>query len=168
MQFLFKTDVAYVGANHYSHGHHSMIGSPTSSSKWFEYSAHVQPRHTDYAGVVWHGSYLEWMEAARIDTFRTVGLEYADLVQLGCDLPVIDLSLRYQKAIQMGEGVVVRSRISRIEKVRLFWEQDIFCVNDEKPRILGRVTLVPVNSERGRILRKVPQVLQNAIDQLVR
>ncbi len=144
-----------------------MHASPQLSNRWFDYSVRVQPRHTDYAGIVWHGSYLEWMEAARIDTFRSVGLEYAALVQMGCDLPVIDVSLRYQKAIPMGEEVIVKSRISKREKVRLHWDQDIFCINDEKPCLLGHVTLVPVNSENGRILRKPPKTLQDAIDHIM-
>lgn len=144
-----------------------MNPSPQCSSPWFEYPIRVQPCHTDYAGVVWHGSYLEWMEAARINAFRTVGLEYATLVQLGCDLPVIDLSLQYRKAIQMGNEIIVKTRLSKLDKVRLFWDQDIFCINTEKPCVLGRVTLVPVNSKNGRILRTSPQVLQDAINQLI-
>ncbi|NJN38312.1 MAG: acyl-CoA thioesterase [Acaryochloridaceae cyanobacterium CSU_3_4] len=140
---------------------------PTQSSPWFEYYVHVQPRHTDYAGVVWHGSCLEWMEAARIAAFRTVGLEYSELVQVGCDLPVIDVSVRYQKVIKMGEVAIVKSRISRFEKVRLYWDQQVFCADDKKPCIVGEVTLVPVQSESGRILRRLPQLLQDAVDKIL-
>lgn len=71
-----------------------MIPNADRPSPWFEYFVRVQPRHTDYAGVVWHGSYVEWMEAARIDAFRTVGLEYADLVKGD----VICLSSNYPSA----------------------------------------------------------------------
>jgi acyl-CoA thioesterase FadM len=56
---------------------------------WLEYPVIVQPHHTDYAGVVWHGTYLAWMEEARVAALRTVGVEFADLVAMGCDLPVI-------------------------------------------------------------------------------
>ena len=37
-----------------------------ASENWFEYPVRVQPHHTDYAGVVWHGAYIAWMEEARI------------------------------------------------------------------------------------------------------
>ena len=33
---------------------------------WFEYPVRAQPHHTDYAGIVWHGTYLTWMEEARV------------------------------------------------------------------------------------------------------
>lgn len=143
------------------------MDSENLSSNWFEYPVRVQPHHTDYAGVVWHGSYLEWMEAARIAMFRNVGVEYADLVKLGCDLPVIDLSLRYQKVIRMGEAAIVKSRISKFEKVRLYWDQHIFSVDAKKPNVVGAVMLVPCQTDTGRILRHPPQILQDAIEQLL-
>lgn len=144
-----------------------MNASVTLFSDWFAYTVRVQPRHTDYAGIVWHGSYLEWMEAARIEVFRNIGLEYADLVQWGCDLPVVDLSLQYRQPMRMGTVAVVKSRLRKLEKVRLRWEQNVFCDNNDKACVLGQITLVPFNSESGRILRKVPKVLQDAIDQIV-
>ena len=143
-----------------------MSASSQWPSVWFEYFAQVQPHHTDYAGVVWHGAYLEWMEAARIEVFRAVGLDYADLVKMGCDLPVIELSLRYQQAIPMGKAIVIKSRIRQIRKVRLFWDQHIYCANDVKPRMIGQVTLVPVNTEKGSILRTPPSAFQQAISHI--
>ncbi len=41
---------------------------PTQTdSVWFEYPVRAQPHHTDYAGVVWHGSYIIWLEEARVE-----------------------------------------------------------------------------------------------------
>jgi len=60
-----------------------LILSPTP---WLDYPVRVQPHHTDYAGVAWHGSYWAWLEEARIDCLRQGGIEFADLVNLGCDL----------------------------------------------------------------------------------
>jgi acyl-CoA thioester hydrolase len=144
-----------------------MNSTPTQSSSWFEYIVHVQPRHTDYAGVVWHGSYLEWMEAARIAAFRKVGLEYAELVQLGCDLPIIEMSLRYRKALKMGEVATIQSRVIKFEKVRLYWEQQVVSTQRDKPCMESEIILIPVQSQTGRILRKIPQILQDAIDQIL-
>ncbi|MEM9979094.1 MAG: acyl-CoA thioesterase, partial [Cyanobacteria bacterium P01_D01_bin.2] len=28
------------------------------ANRWFDYGFRVQPHHTDYAGVVWHGTYI--------------------------------------------------------------------------------------------------------------
>ncbi|HBY76317.1 MAG TPA: acyl-CoA thioesterase, partial [Cyanobacteria bacterium UBA11148] len=65
-----------------------------TTEHWFEYPVRVHPHHTDYAGVVWHGTYITWMEEARVECLRSIGIDYADLVALGCELPVVELSLR--------------------------------------------------------------------------
>ena len=69
---------------------------------WFEYVVRVHPHHTDYAGIVWHGTYLSWMEEARVESLRSIGIEFAELVNLGCDLPVVELSLRYHEPVKLG------------------------------------------------------------------
>jgi acyl-CoA thioester hydrolase len=46
------------------------------------------------------------MEEARIECLRSIGIEFADLVTLGCDLPVVELSVRYHRSIQLSMEVV--------------------------------------------------------------
>ena len=92
------------------------------SANWFEYPIVVHPHHTDYAGVVWHGTYLTWMEAARVECLKSIGIDFADLVAMGCDLPVVDLSVRYHRALKMGESAIVKTRTIDMEGVRIVWE----------------------------------------------
>ena len=66
-----------------------------TSEPWFEYPITVYPHHTDYAGVVWHGHYIQWLEEARVACLQSIGLDYAELVRLGCELPVLELTTRY-------------------------------------------------------------------------
>lgn len=140
--------------------------SSQESANWFEYSVRVQPQHTDYAAIVWHGTYINWMEAARIEALRQVGVDFTDLVQLGCDLPVIELSLRYHQSLKMGDIAVVKSCLSQIKGVRLYWQQHIYSAQQLKPSVTAQVTLVPINRKEGRILRKVPPQMQQALKAL--
>ncbi|PZD74833.1 Acyl-CoA thioester hydrolase YbgC [Acaryochloris thomasi RCC1774] len=137
------------------------------ASQWFEYSVRVQPQHTDYAAVVWHGTYISWMEAARIDALRRVGIEFTDLVQLGCDLPVIELSLRYHQPLRMGDIAVVKSCLSQVKRVKLYWEQHIYTAHHPKPLVTAQVTLVPVHRPEGRIIRQLPAQMQQAVAALL-
>lgn len=78
---------------------------PTSENQddgWFNYPVHVYPHHTDYSGVVWHGTYLTWMEAARVECLRSVGMSFEELIGAGVDLPVAEMSLRYHRSARMG------------------------------------------------------------------
>jgi acyl-CoA thioester hydrolase len=45
---------------------------PLAFENWFEYAIRAQPHHTDYSGVVWHGSYITWMEEARVECLEAV------------------------------------------------------------------------------------------------
>lgn len=137
------------------------------SAHWLEYSVRVQPQHTDYAAIVWHGTYVSWMEAARIEALRQVGVDFTDLVHLGCDLPVIELSLRYHQSLKMGDTAVVKSRLSQIKGVRLHWQQHIYGAQQQKPSVTAQVTLVPINRKEGRIIRQLPHQMQQALAALL-
>lgn len=143
-----------------------MIASP-EVQQWFDYSVRVQPCHTDYAAVVWHGSYINWMEAARIDALRELGIEFSDLVASGCDLPVVKLSVNYHQPLKMGEVAMVKSGLSQIKKVRMYWEQHIYSTGQPKPCVTAQVMLVPVNRQTGRVIRTLPPHLLQVLEALV-
>jgi acyl-CoA thioester hydrolase len=106
------------------------------------------------------------MEEARIAALEQAGVGYAELVSMGCDLPVIELSLSYRKALQMGDRVRVRTRLERFEKVRFRWIQNICALDTDLCFVTGRVTLVAVDRENHRILRRLPPLVQNAVARL--
>ncbi|WP_071517782.1 thioesterase family protein [Geitlerinema sp. PCC 9228] len=137
-----------------------------NSPSWFEYPVKAHPHHTDYAGVVWHGAYIAWMEEARVEYLSAIGIEYTDLVNSGCNLPVVDLSVRYHKPMYMGMTAVVKSRMQSMEGVKLVWEYEIADPQSHEVFVTGQVTLVPVDAEKGKILRRLPPVLKNAIAKL--
>jgi acyl-CoA thioester hydrolase len=137
---------------------------PSQSEVWFNYPILVQPHHTDYAGVVWHGSYVAWLEEARIAALGQVGIAFADLVAMGCDLPVIEIHLNYRKALQMEQRVRVRSRLKAVERVRLIWIQNVCALEPEQLcYVTGRVVNVPVDRQQQKILRTFPPLLEKAI-----
>jgi len=130
---------------------------------WFEYQIRVQPHHTDYAGSVWHGSYIAWMEEARVECLRSIGIEFADLVALGCDLPVVELSVRYHQAIRLGMAVVVKTRMAEATGVRINWDYAIVSADGQQLYTTAQVTLVAVDRERGKIMRQLPTSVKDAL-----
>jgi acyl-CoA thioester hydrolase len=133
------------------------------SANWFEYPIVVHPHHTDYGGIVWHGTYLTWMEEARVECLKSIGIDFADLVSMGCDLPVVDLSLRYHRSLKMGESAIVKTRTIDMEGVRIIWEYEIQSVDREITYLTGMVTLVAVDREKGKIMRQLPNTVKDAL-----
>ncbi|MCC0178360.1 acyl-CoA thioesterase [Waterburya agarophytonicola K14] len=133
------------------------------SQSWFEYPVKAQPHHTDYAGIVWHGTYLAWMEEARVEYLRSIGIEFADLVALGCDLPVVELSIRYHLPVRLGVSAIVKTRLVETKGVRINWDYEIRSYDGQELFMTGKVVLVGVDREKGKIMRKLPPVVQNAL-----
>lgn len=141
-------------------------GADPGDLPWFEYPVCVYPHHTDYAGVVWHGSYIQWMEEARVEYFRSMGVDFAQLVAIGCDLPVVDLSVRYQKPLQLGMRAILKTRLAEITGVRQIIQCQICSLDGDERYMTAQVTLVAVDRQRGKVLRKLPPMLVDALMKL--
>ncbi|MGD1804599.1 acyl-CoA thioesterase [Dapis sp. BLCC M126] len=133
---------------------------------WFEYVVRVHPHHTDYAGIVWHGTYISWMEEARVESLRSIGIEFAELVNLGCDLPVVELSARYHKPVKLGMVVMVKSRMVNIQGVKLDWDYQIQSLDGKELYVTAKVTLVTVDKEKGKIMRRLPPPIEAILTKL--
>ncbi len=138
-------------------------GLRATAEYWFTYPVKAQPHHTDYAGIVWHGTYLTWMEEARVECLCSIGIEFADLVALGCDLPVVELSLRYHRPIRLGMSAVVKTRMTETEGVRIHWDYQIQSPEGDELYLSGRVTLVGVDREKGKVMRQLPPPVKEAL-----
>jgi acyl-CoA thioester hydrolase len=137
-----------------------------NTENWFTYRIQVYPHHTDYAGVVWHGSYITWMEEARVEYLRSIGINFADLVALGCDLPVIEMSLRYHQFLRMGMEALLKTRMMPMDGVRMDWDYQIQSLNGEELYLTAKVTLVAVDREKGKIMRQLPPAVKDALVKL--
>jgi acyl-CoA thioester hydrolase len=140
--------------------------SAEASLSWFEYPIRVQPHHTDYGGVVWHGAYVAWLESARIECLRAAGVSFEHLVSLGYDLPVVDLSLRYRQPLRLGEMALVKARLAPVTGVRLNWLYEIEAVEAAGERSLcvsAQVSLVTVDIVQRKILRRLPSEIKTAV-----
>ncbi|MBW4464653.1 MAG: acyl-CoA thioesterase [Pegethrix bostrychoides GSE-TBD4-15B] len=136
---------------------------PLPVDYWFEYPVRVQPHHTDYAGVVWHGTYITWLEEARVEALRLTGLDYAQLVSLGCELPVIDLAIQYRRPLKMGMTGLVKARMQPMQGVRIIWDYEI-CTSDGQLCVTAQVTLVTLDWQTGKIMRRLPPELKQVLD----
>ncbi len=137
-----------------------------TAENWFEYPVRAQPHHTDYAGVVWHGTYIAWMEEARVECLRSIGIDFADLVALGCDLPVVELSVRYHRPVLMGMSAIVRTRMAALDGVRINWDYQIQSPDKKDLYVSAQVTLVTVDREKRKIMRQLPPAVKDALAKL--
>lgn len=137
-----------------------------TSENWFEYPIRVYPHHTDCAGIVWHGNYIQWLEEARIEYLRSFGLDYGELVALGCELPVVDLSIRYHYSLRLGDDAVLRTCLNEMSGVRMHWAYQLQSLDRATKYLTAEVTLVAVDREKGKIMRSLPPAVKDILVKL--
>jgi acyl-CoA thioester hydrolase len=137
------------------------------NENWFEYQVTVYPHHTDYSGMVWHGAFVTWMEEARVECLKSIGIDFADVVKMGCDLPVVEMSLRYHRSLTMGSEAVVKCKVQNLDGVRIKWDYEIQSVDRETTYLTGTVALVAVDMDKGKIMRQIPPTVKEALVRLV-
>lgn len=74
---------------------------------------------TDLMGVVYHGTYLRYLEHARVEFMRELGFAYADLERTGVGLPVIDLALTYLQPARYDDILTVEVGVAKLGFARL-------------------------------------------------
>ncbi|MCL2934965.1 MAG: acyl-CoA thioesterase, partial [Trichodesmium sp. MAG_R03] len=92
----------------------------------------------------------------------------AELVNLGCDLPVVELSLRYHEPVKLGMVVVVKTRMANTQGVRLDWDYEIQSLDGKELYVTAKVTLVTVDREKGKIMRRLPPSIEAILTRLSR
>ena len=120
---------------------------------------------TDSYGVVWHGSYVRWMEQARVEFCREIGLDLVELMKEGITIPVTNMNIRYKASARLDERVVVETYVSKVSPITITFTQVIKSEDLSKTFIIGTVEVVAVNGE-GRIYRRLPDVLKNACEKV--
>ena len=106
----------------------------------------VLPQHTDHAGVMWHGSYLRWLEEARIDALSSVGLAYSNLSNEGYEMPVVEMKIKYLIPLFHGDHVTLKSWVFQDKLPRLHWETKFF-KDSSKPLVIAKIDLVLIKKD---------------------
>ena len=111
---------------------------------------------TDSYGVVWHGAYTKWFEAARVELVEMLGLKLSDLEENHIIFPVVEMNIRYKSSAKMNERIVIKSHIKEVKPVSVTFEHNVYEKSTETLRVTAFTTIVAVNSSTGKIFRRMP------------
>ncbi len=74
---------------------------------------------TDRMGIVYHGSYLRFMELARVEFMRNLGVVYAEMERRGYGLPVTDLAVSYLAPARYDDLVSMWVGLAKVTYARI-------------------------------------------------
>ena len=132
--------------------------------KNFELSKTILPQHTDHAGVMWHGSYLDFLEEGRIDALEKVGISYSELSKKGFEIPVVSLQIRYKISFVHGEKILLTSRFKMESKIRLSCKTFFLKSNGDigAEALIGLVFTRKIN-DSIKIVREIPEQFKDKL-----
>lgn len=86
---------------------------------------------TDLSGIVYHANYLRYMERARSDMLRVLGIDQRRAVESGKGVyAVADIAIRYLRSARLDEDLIVRSHVSQLKNAsctihQAIWRDDV-------------------------------------------
>ncbi len=118
---------------------------------------------TDAYGVVWHGSYLRWLERGRVDLCEMLGLDLLSLKDGDVLLPVTNMNLRYKASAKLDDTIIIETWIEKYNSLSVTFAQVI------KSKATGKVFIkaqfdVVSTSRTGKLYRTMPQMLTDAFE----
>lgn len=118
---------------------------------------------TDAYGVVWHGTYLRWMEKGRVDFCADLGLDLVEMKNMDIALPVTNMNVRYKSSAKLDETVVVETWIDSHKDFLVKFKQEIRSKETNKLHIKAEFDVVAVNNS-GKLYRQIPDAVAQKIE----
>jgi len=130
------------------------------------YKIKVYPGDTDTYGVVWHGAYIKWLEAGRIELLEKMGIIFAEFDRLGILMPVTELNIRYKHFSKPYDELSITSKIEEFGKTHVTFYQEIKNINTNELILFARVTGVTTSME-GRLYKVIPDYLREKYNEVL-
>ena len=120
------------------------------------FSAKVFYSDTDSYGVVWHGSYLRWLEMGRVLLCEKKGAKLSELEKNDIVLPVAELNIKYKNSAKLEDEIIIETEISDYGRFYLTFQQTIKDEKTQKTYIEATVKVVAINKD-GKLYRSLPE-----------
>lgn len=119
----------------------------------------VRYADTDQMQYVYYGKYAEYVEAARTEMIRELGIPYRELEESGIMMPVVEMNMRYHRPAFYDDELRIRCMIKEKPGVRLKVEHEVYNPADEL-LVTGFVTLAFIDMARKRPVRAPAHFLE--------
>src|SRR3569832_995956 len=81
---------------------------------------------TDAYGIIYYANYLKFMERARSDMIRAVGVDQAgELRRSGSAYAVVEVDIRYRRPGRLGDDLLVVSSVTDVRASSVYIQQQV-------------------------------------------
>lgn len=119
---------------------------------------------TDAYGVVWHGSYLRWLEKGRVLFCEDLGLNLVDLSKQDIVLPVTSMNIKYKASAKLNDDISVSTKIVKRTPLSVTFLQTVNDAETGRLFVQAEVDIVAI-SNAGKLYRRLPEVLDKTFSE---
>jgi len=133
-----------------------------------EYAVEIRVRYadTDQMAVVYYANYFVWLEIARTEFLRELGVEYRAMeAEEKLALPVTEASCRYKAPARYDDIVLIKTRITQIRNTSFKFEYEL--LNKKTNQLLATASTfhVFINSQRKPV--QIPQKVRALLEKML-
>ena len=91
---------------------------------WFAVRVYIED--TDLGGVVYYANYLKFLERARSDLLKVLGIDHRDAIENGVGVyAVVEVKIKYRKPAKLDDDLLIVSRLAQLRGVSLAIDQKV-------------------------------------------
>lgn len=132
----------------------------------FAHRCRVYYEDTDAGGVVYHVNYLKFMERARTDCLRELGIFQSALAGEGLLFVVQASEVRYLAPARLDDELLVSAQLSELNRASLRFVQQVRRVADDLLLCEGQFRVACVRADNLKP-RAIPQSMLTALAGLI-
>ncbi|MBU0937155.1 MAG: acyl-CoA thioesterase [Spirochaetes bacterium] len=108
-------------------------------SQPFTVSMQVRDYELDMQGIVNNSVYQNYLEHARHEYLKSIGLDFADFARRGINLVVFRAELDYKASLTSGDTFTISVRMVRESRLKFAFLQDIVRSSDNKAIMSAKI-----------------------------
>ncbi len=135
--------------------------STSASASPFCFPCRVYYEDTDAGGVVYYVNYLKFMERARTEWLRSLGLVQSQLAKEGVLFVVHSVETRYIAPARLDDALTVTAEVLSLKRASLVFQQHIYR-DDGALLCSGQVTVACVHADSFKP-RSFPESLRERL-----
>lgn len=91
-----------------------------------EIEIRVRYSETDKMGYVYYGNYAAYLEVARVELMRDLGMSYKKMEDEGIMLPVVDFHITYKKPAFYDDLLTIKTTIVKNPVTKIEFQYEMF------------------------------------------
>ena len=110
----------------------------------------------DSMGVVWHGSFVKYLEDGRELFGVEHGLSYLGVASRGYFIPIVDMSINYKQSAKYGDKLLIKTEFVNSDAAKIIFSYTIFRESDMMMLAKAKTVQVFTDKEGQLVLTNPP------------